>query len=286
MKQRSDFRYLERLRVRWAEVDMQKVVFNGHYLMYFDTAMAGYWRALALPYHETVEHFAGDFYVRKATVEYEGSARYDEVCEVGLRSGRVGNSSLSIEAALFRGSQRLVHGELVYVWADPVTQTSRPLPQDLRAWFAAYEAGQPMLDLRCGPWHMAQADASALRQAVFVQEQGLPAGLASDLADEQATHVVAYNRLGRAVGTGRVLEPVQGEARLGRLAVMQPLRGAGAGAAIVRELLEAARERGATRVVLAAALGTERFYRSLGFVARGAAFEEAGIPHQDMVRTV
>jgi YbgC/YbaW family acyl-CoA thioester hydrolase len=47
---RSDFRCFHRLRVRWAEVDMQKIVFNGHYLMYIDTAMSDYWRALALPY--------------------------------------------------------------------------------------------------------------------------------------------------------------------------------------------------------------------------------------------
>ena len=69
---RSDFRYFERLRVRWAEVDMQSIVFNGHYLMYFDTAVAGYWRALALPYHETMAYLGGDFYVRKSTLEYEG----------------------------------------------------------------------------------------------------------------------------------------------------------------------------------------------------------------------
>ena len=46
---RKDFRFFHRLRVRWAEVDMQKIVFNAHYLMYFDTAVADYWRALAMP---------------------------------------------------------------------------------------------------------------------------------------------------------------------------------------------------------------------------------------------
>ncbi len=45
---RGEFRFFDRLRVRWAEVDMQKIVFNGHYLMYFDTAVAGYWRAMAM----------------------------------------------------------------------------------------------------------------------------------------------------------------------------------------------------------------------------------------------
>ena len=57
---RNDFRFLEPLRVRWAEVDMQKIVFNGHYLMYIDTAVAGYWRALALPYHDTMVALQGD----------------------------------------------------------------------------------------------------------------------------------------------------------------------------------------------------------------------------------
>ena len=82
---RDDFRLLHRLRVRWAEVDMQKIVFNGHYLMYFDTAMADYWRALALPYEATMHALGGDLYVKKASVEYHASARYDDQLEVGLK---------------------------------------------------------------------------------------------------------------------------------------------------------------------------------------------------------
>ena len=56
--QRSDFRLLDRLRVRWAEIDAQQIVFNAHYLMYFDTAVASYWRSLALPYAQTMEALA------------------------------------------------------------------------------------------------------------------------------------------------------------------------------------------------------------------------------------
>src|SRR5690606_6735443 len=131
--QRSDFRHLDRQRVRWAEVDMQKIVFNGHYLMYFDTAVAGYWRAMAMPYEATMVQLQGDLYVRKATVEYEGSAQYDDLLETGIRCARIGRSSMVFAAAVFRGEQRLVHGELVYVFADPATQTSRPVPPELRA---------------------------------------------------------------------------------------------------------------------------------------------------------
>ena len=80
---RQDFRFFHRLRVRWAEVDMQKIVFNAHYLMYFDTAVADYWRALALPYEEAMHQLGGDLYVKKATVEFNASARMDDLLDVG-----------------------------------------------------------------------------------------------------------------------------------------------------------------------------------------------------------
>ena len=92
---RQDFRFFHRLRVRWAEVDMQKIVFNAHYLMYFDTAVADYWRALALPYEEAMHQLGGDLYVKKATVEFNASARMDDRLDIGLKCGRIGNSSMA-----------------------------------------------------------------------------------------------------------------------------------------------------------------------------------------------
>jgi YbgC/YbaW family acyl-CoA thioester hydrolase len=283
MKQRSDFRYLDRLRVRWAEVDMQKIVFNAHYLMYFDTAVAGYWRALAMPYHETMELQQGDLFVRKATVEYEGSARYDDVCDVGIRCGRIGTSSMVFETAVFRGNQRLVHGELVYVFADPATQTSKPVPPALRALLEGYEQGAPMLELRVGSWAEWGRDAAAIRGAVFVDELKLPPALRADADDERALHVLAVNRLGMAVGTGRLLPGPGPLVRLGRIAVLASLRRSGVGAAVLDALLGAARDRGAAEASLYAQDGTEPFYRRAGFVPRGEPFEEAGVAHQEMV---
>ena len=57
---RQDFRLVHRLRVRWAEVDLQRIVFNPHYLMYIDTAFTEYWRALAMPYELIPELLGGD----------------------------------------------------------------------------------------------------------------------------------------------------------------------------------------------------------------------------------
>jgi len=66
---RQDFRFFHRMRVRWAEVDMQKIVFNAHYLMYFDTAVADYWRAVALPYEEAMHQLGGDLVIGLAPAE-------------------------------------------------------------------------------------------------------------------------------------------------------------------------------------------------------------------------
>jgi len=76
------------LRVRWAEVDMQKIVFNGHYLTYIDTAVAEYWRAIGLPYPDGyVERFGNDIYLRKV----EGGAnKYQKVAVKALADPATG----------------------------------------------------------------------------------------------------------------------------------------------------------------------------------------------------
>ncbi len=279
---RSDFRFLDRLRVRWAEVDMQKIVFNGHYLMYFDTAVAGYWRALALPYHEAMQQLQGDLYVRKATLEYEGSAHYDEQLEVGMRCARIGKSSMVLQAAAFRGQTRLVHGELVYVFADPATQTSKPVPPALRDILAAFEAGEPMAQVQRGGWDDLGEAARGIRQAVFVDEQHIPAELVCDEADTTAVHAVARNRLGMPVASGRLLALPEGRCKIGRMATLSTVRAAGLGRQVLHALVDAARQRGDVEVVLHAQDSAVGFYLRDGYLPHGPVFEEAGVPHQEM----
>jgi len=281
---RTDFRCFHRLRVRWAEVDLQKIVFNGHYLMYFDTAVSDYWRALALPYEEAMHQLGGDLYVKKSTVEYHASARLDDQLDIGMKCSRVGNSSMVFTGAVFRGDESLVTGELIYVFADPATQTSRPVPPALRDILTSYEAGAPMTDLRTGDWAALRPDAAALRTAVFLREQGVPEDMEWDEADAGALHAVAYNRLGQPLATGRLLQHAPGVARIGRMAVHRVLRGAGLGRDLLQALLAAARARGDREVLLHAQCSAEGFYRRLGFAPRGEVFEEAGIAHVEMVK--
>ena len=281
--ERTDFRFAERLRVRWVEVDLQRIVFNGHFLMYFDTAVAGWWRAMALPYHETMQALQGDFFVRKATLEYEGSARYDDQLEIGIRCARIGSSSMLLQGAAFRGGRRLVHGELVYVFADPAAQTAKPVPQVLRDWFTDYEAGRPMVDVQIEAWDALRTDSSALRREVFTDEQGIDAALDDDGADVTATHAVARNRMGLALGTGRLLAQESGSGKIGRMAVRASLRGTQIGRRVLDALVAASRQRGDREVMLYAQASAIGFYDRAGFKARGERFVEAAIEHQEMV---
>ena len=283
---KQDFRFFHRLRVRWAEVDMQKIVFNAHYLMYFDTAVADYWRALALPYEEAMQLLQGDLYVKKATIEFNGSARMDDRLDVALKCARIGTSSMTFDGALFRGDELLVICELVYVFADPATQTSRAVPPALRELLTGFEAGDATARVRIGSWAQLGADAAAIRNEVFVDEQRIPKELEWDEADDGALHAVAYNGLGQAVGTGRLLEAEQGVAKIGRMAVRRVLRGGGLGELVLQELMAAARARGDREVLLNAQRSAQGFYARLGFEPRGEVFEEAGIAHIEMTKSL
>ncbi len=282
--QRADFRFFHRLRVRWAEVDMQKIVFNGHYLMYLDTAISDYWRAMAFPYEAGMAALGGDLYVKKASVEYHGSARFDDLLDVGLRCQRIGNSSITFTGAVFAGDSLLISAELIYVFADPLTQTSKPVPDALRQALNAFEAGQAMTRMQMGDWSALGPGASALREAVFVHEQGIAADLVWDEQDTSALHAVSFNTMGVPVASGRLVQSEHRQGRIGRMAVIRALRGADLGKDVLQALVTASQARGDSAVSLHAQCSAQGFYLKNGFVARGSVFEEAGIRHMDMVR--
>jgi YbgC/YbaW family acyl-CoA thioester hydrolase len=284
--QRHDYRFFHRLRVRWVEVDMQRIVFNAHYLMYFDTAMSDYWRALALPYDASMHTLGGELYVKKASIEFHASAHADDQLDVALKCSRIGTSSLLFTGAIFRGEEHLISGELIYVFADPATQTSKPVPAALRDIMVGYEAFEPMVRVELGGWQTLEADARQVRTAVFLEEQRIPVDMEWDELDAGAVHAVARNRLGLAVGTGRLMQHAPGVSRIGRMAVNRVLRGTNVGRDVLRALVLAATQRGDHEVLLHAQRTAQGFYARLGFESRGEPFEEAGIVHIEMHRAL
>ena len=133
MTQRSDFPYSHPLRVRYSEIDAQGVVFNAHYLTFFDVALNEYLREIAFDYHAMVAEEGLDFHLVKSTVEYLGPIRFDEVIDIAVRPARIGNSSLTWELAVFRRGEDacLSRGEIIWVCAQPGTHQSHPLPRSL-----------------------------------------------------------------------------------------------------------------------------------------------------------
>ncbi len=279
---RDDFRLLHRLRVRWVEVDLQKIVFNGHYLMYFDTAMADYWRALAIPYEDTMHQLGGDLYVKKASLEYHASAQYDDRLDVGLRCQRIGNSSIQFVGGIFSGDQLLITGELLYVYANPNTKTSMPVPQVLRETMLGFEEGQTVTTLETGHWSTLKEKAQPVRTQVFVQEQGIDAKDEWDSADADAVHAVITNRFGHPLGTARLLKKSPGVAQIGRMAVVRVMRGSGLGGQLLNALVDIAKARGDKEVLLHAQTSAQAFYAREGFVPVGEPFDEVGIAHIEM----
>jgi predicted GNAT family N-acyltransferase len=131
-------------------------------------------------------------------------------------------------------------------------------------------------------WEEAQPVAAPLRFAIFVGEQNVPAGIELDDMDAKCLHAVAFDDAGKAIGTGRLLP----EGKIGRMAVVKEWRRRGIGADLLEALVGEARRRGLTEVKLSAQLQAAEFYRAHGFIAEGKVYEEAGILHQAMRRSL
>ena len=140
---RDLFSFFHTLRVRWAEVDPQSIVFNGHYLTYADVAITEYFRALGIRYPQDLSCEGGDFFAIKTVLEYLAPARFDDQLQIGIRVARLGRSSLSFALGIWRDEQALTSGEVIYVHAQTASRSSSPLPSWLREKILAFEGHAP-----------------------------------------------------------------------------------------------------------------------------------------------
>jgi predicted GNAT family N-acyltransferase len=131
-------------------------------------------------------------------------------------------------------------------------------------------------------WASAMAHSRPIRVRVFVEEQGVPIALEWDDNDAVSDHALACDAAGNPVGTGRLLP----DGHIGRMAVLREARGQGVGAALLTALIERARARGMTTLVLSAQTQAAGFYRRYGFAAVGGEYMEASIPHVEMRQTL
>ncbi|MEO9635415.1 MAG: thioesterase family protein [Parasphingorhabdus sp.] len=133
---RDGFRLITPIRVRYAECDLQGIVFNANYLVFADVGLTEYMRALMAdngPQGEGdmlggfMQHFGGDNWVRHAEVDFRTPAKADDLIDVAVRITRFGRTSYSLLVHILRGEELLNVVKLTYVWFDPETDQVEPV---------------------------------------------------------------------------------------------------------------------------------------------------------------
>jgi acyl-CoA thioester hydrolase len=138
---RQNFRFSHPFRVRYSEIDGQSVVFNAHYLTYFDTAITEYFRALGYDYLGEATRTGMDFHTVRSLVEYKAPIRFDEQIDVCVRVARIGRSSMTFDLAIFVGAGEDLRatGEIVWVYTDQNSHRPVAVGEDLRGLIASRE---------------------------------------------------------------------------------------------------------------------------------------------------
>ena len=134
-----------------------------------------------------------------------------------------------------------------------------------------------MIKVQIGPYSENPEAIRSIRNKVFVEEQGVPEALEVDGLDGNCIHILVWDRES-SIATGRMTP----DGHIGRVAVMKNSRGCGVGKLVMNSLIQYASEQHYERVWLSAQCHAVGFYESLGFVAYGKIFQEAGIAHIKM----
>lgn len=137
---KNDFRFHHPLRVRFADTDMQGIVFNGNYLTYYDVAWTEYFRALGLTWQDLIG-LGADTVLARTTMEFKAPARFDQILEIHTRVSKIGHTSLTFEFEIYaQGDARVIGtASSLYVCIDPQTLKPVRVPDALRSRISEFE---------------------------------------------------------------------------------------------------------------------------------------------------
>ncbi|WP_040209124.1 acyl-CoA thioesterase [Neobacillus jeddahensis] len=125
-----DYPFSHLLKVRYSEIDGQKIVFNAHYLTYIDITVSEYFEQV-LSQEEASEF---DFVLAKSTLEYKKSAHLHDWLTIWCRMDRMGTKSMTMHFMITREDEGepLLLAEIIYVSVDPKTHVPSPIPDFVR----------------------------------------------------------------------------------------------------------------------------------------------------------
>lgn len=136
MTDRAQFKFQHQFRIRYSEIDAQSIVFNAHYLTFFDTSVTEFFRSIGIIFsQQDVSTLEYDYHLVKSVVEYHAPVYFDEIILVHVGIGRIGRSSITFKLAIFVGDEETPRttGEVIWVNANQKTGKSAPLPEDIVA---------------------------------------------------------------------------------------------------------------------------------------------------------
>lgn len=214
-----DFCYFEFLCVCWVEVDVQGIVFNGYYLIYFDIVISGYWWVLVIFYVEMMKVLGGDFFVCCVMLDYWGLVCYDDWFDIGICVCEFGNSLMKVDGVVFYGEQMLVQVEMIYVFVDFGMQMLVCLFDVLCDFIYVFEVGQVVVDVEFGFWLMLGEVVGLICCEVFIEEQYILVDMEWDSVDVSCLYVLVCNCFGLLLVMGCMLEYVFGVVKIGCMVV-------------------------------------------------------------------
>jgi acyl-CoA thioester hydrolase len=139
---KEDFHFSHRLKVRYSEIDGQKIVFNAHYLTYLDITVGDYFdEGLKVDLHELAEGGVFDFVLAKSTLEYKNSARLGDWLDIWCRTDRIGKSSFTLKFLITRVEDEtpILEAEIIYVCYNTEKRSSQPIPTLIREKISSFE---------------------------------------------------------------------------------------------------------------------------------------------------
>jgi acyl-CoA thioester hydrolase len=130
---KSDFAFCYPFKVRYSEIDAQRIVFNAHYLTYYDTAITEYMIATRFDHRAFMRSIGAEFHTVRAVVEWKAPIYFEDEIEVWTRAARIGRSSLTFLLEIHpKGKDDLrATGEVVWVCTVQQPRTPAAVPPEL-----------------------------------------------------------------------------------------------------------------------------------------------------------
>lgn len=129
-------------------------------------------------------------------------------------------------------------------------------------------------------------DALNLRKEVFIREQNVPEDLEIDELEKDCLHFVLYSKNGTAAATCRVYPLTDKQWKLQRVAVKKNMRKQHLGQLLLKHIETVAEANGISSITLGAQVASIGFYESLGYSISSEEFDDAGIPHRQMDKSL